>query len=429
LQHIGEFLVSFLEAQMPKLTKVVVDAVVPRERQFTLWCSELKGFGVFVQPSGTRTYFVDYRNAQNARRRMTIGRHGTVTTEQARKLAMVALGDIVRGDDPAAERALRRRSMTMRELCEKYLAAAEKGLILGKGGRPKKDSTLYTDRGRITRHIAPLLGAKRVIELTRADVHRFLRDVASGKTATVEKTRMLRGKSIVRGGNGTASRTTGLLGGILSYAVSEGIIDVNPVDGIKKPADKRRQRRLIPAEYAQLGRALLVCEEAGETRQVIDGIWLLALSGCRLGEIINLKWGEIDRDGGALRLADSKEGASIRPVGRAFLEYVATIEQSEHCETVLKPARRAKVYGGLPNGWRRVAKRAGFSDVTPHTLRHSLASVAADLGYAESTIAAILGHAAGSVTSRYVHHLDDVLIAAADRVAKTISDMMIGIKS
>ena len=74
---------------MPKLTKVVVDAAVPRERQFTLWCSELKGFGVFVQPSGTRTYFVDYRNAQNARRRMTIGRHGTVTTEQARKLAMV----------------------------------------------------------------------------------------------------------------------------------------------------------------------------------------------------------------------------------------------------------------------------------------------------------------------------------------------------
>ena len=168
------------------------------------------------------------------------------------------------------------------------------------------------------RHIVPLLGAKRVIELTKADVNRFLRDVASGKTATVEKTKKLRGKSIVRGGSGTASRTTGLLGGILSYAVSEGVIDVNPVDGIKKPADKRRQRRLTPAEYAQLGRALIACAEAGETRQVIDGIWLLALSGCRLGEIINLKWCEIDRDGGALRLADTKEGASIRPVGRAF---------------------------------------------------------------------------------------------------------------
>jgi integrase len=411
---------------MPKLTKVVVDAAVPRERQYTLWCSELKGFGVFVQPSGTRTYFVDYRNAQNARRRMTIGRHGTITTEQARKLAMAALGDIVRGDDPAAERALRRRSMTIRELCENYLAVAEKGLILGKGNLPKKASTLYTDRGRILRHIVPLLGAKRVIELTKADVNRFLRDVASGKTATVEKTRTLRGKSVVRGGSGTASRTTGLLGGIMSYAVSEGIIDANPVDGIKKPADKRRQRRLAPAEYAQLGRALIACSEADETPQATDGIWLLALSGCRLGEIINLKWREIDREGGALRLVDSKEGASIRPVGQAFLAYVGKIDQSEHCETVLKPVRTAKVFGGLPSGWRRVAKRAGFSDVTPHTLRHSFASVAADLGYAEPTIAAMLGHAAGSVTSRYVHHLDGVLIAAADKVAKTVLEMMVG---
>lgn len=126
---------------------------------------------------------------------------------------------------------------------------------------------------------------------------------------------------------------------------------------------------------------------------------MLALSGCRLGEIINLKWREVDRNGGALRLIDSKEGASVRPAGGAFLEYVAKIKESEDCAMVLKPMRAARAFGGLPNGWRRVAKRAGFSDVTPHTLRHSFASVAADLGYAEPTIAAMLGHAAGSVTS------------------------------
>lgn len=108
------------------------------------------------------------------------------------------------------------------------------------------------------------------------------------------------------------------------------------------------------------------------------------------------------------------------------MEYAAKIDRSEPCETVLKPARTAKVFGGLPNGWRRVARLAGFSDVTPHTLRHSFASVAADLGYAEPTIAAMLGHAAGSVTSRYVHHLDDVLIAAADNVANTVAQMILG---
>nr|WP_246252829.1 hypothetical protein [Mesorhizobium camelthorni] len=58
-------------------------------------------------------------------------------------------------------------------------------------------------------------------------------------------------------------------------------------------------------------------------------------------------------------------------------------------------------------------------------MRHSFASVAADLGYTEPTIAAMLGHAAGSITSRYIHHLDSVLVSAADNVAATIHAMMV----
>lgn len=421
---LGEFLVSFREGVIPKLTKSVVDAAKPDESQFTLWCSELKGFGVFIHPTGRRTYFVDYRNAQKVRRRMTIGWHGVITTEQARRLALAALGEVARGDDPADERLTRRRSMTVRELCEKYLTAADKGLILGKGNRPKKPSTRYTDRGRIQRHIVPLLGSKLVIDLTTPDINRFLREVAEGKTAKTEKTRKLRGKSVVRGGSGTASRTTGLLGGILSYAVSEGIIEANAARGVKRPADNRRLRRLTPEEYQRLGVALLDAKVGGEIDQVIDGSWLLVLSGCRLGEVVNLKWSEVDARGGCLRLSDSKEGATARPVGQAVLDYITTIKRSGNCFTVLSPARSGKVFGALAKGWKRVAKSAGLEDVTPHTLRHSFASVAGDLGYSEPTIAALLGHAAGSVTGRYVHHLDSVLIAAADRVAAEIARMM-----
>ncbi|WFU90720.1 hypothetical protein QA644_32885 (plasmid) [Rhizobium sp. CC1099] len=100
-------------------------------------------------------------------KRMTIGRHGPLTVEQARKLAMAELGGVVTGRDPADDRATRRRSVTVRELCEDYLAMAEKGLVLGKGNRPKKTSTLYTDRGRINRHIVPLLGSTRVVSGSR----------------------------------------------------------------------------------------------------------------------------------------------------------------------------------------------------------------------------------------------------------------------
>ncbi|NGO50033.1 Arm DNA-binding domain-containing protein [Allomesorhizobium camelthorni] len=115
---------------MPKLTKTVIDNATPREKQFTIWCSELKGFGIFVQPSGTRTYFVDYRSPNGMRRRMTIGRHGPITVEQARKLAMAELGSVVKGRDPAGDRTARRRSLTVRELCEDYLTMTEKGLVL-----------------------------------------------------------------------------------------------------------------------------------------------------------------------------------------------------------------------------------------------------------------------------------------------------------
>jgi integrase len=115
----------------------------------------------------------------------------------------------------------------------------------------------------------------------------------------------------------------------------------------------------------------------------------------------------------------------VRPVGRAVLDYITTIKRSANCSMVLSPARSGKVFGALAKGWKRVAKSAGLEDVTPHTLRHhSFASVAGDLGYTEPTIAALLGHAAGSVTSRYVHYLDSVLIAAADRAAAEIVRMM-----
>lgn len=410
---------------MPRLTKSVVDAAKPKASQYTVWCSDLKGFGVFIMPSGTRTYFVDYRNTHNRRRRMTIGRHGTITAEEARKLAIVTLGKVTTGEDPAEDRAVqRRKTMTVKELCDAYLEAADKGLIMGKSNRPKKESTLSTDRGHITNHIIPLLGSKRVSDLTKPDINRFVREVVAGRTVRTARTQKPRGKSIVKGGPGAASRSAGLLGGILAFAVSEGIIDVSPSIGVKRPADKIRTRRLSPSEYRSLGKALEEAKAEGELHQLIDCIWLLALSGCRSGEITNLKWDEVQSNEGCLRLLDSKEGSSVRPAGRALLDHIKAIEREEDWPYVLTPARTGQIFGGLPGGWMRIKKRAGFTDVSPHTLRHSFASTAGDLGYSELTIAAMLGHSAATVTSRYIHHLDAVLIAAADKVAARIYQMM-----
>lgn len=411
---------------MPKLTKKTVDAAALRDKPYFLWCSELPGFGVRVFPSGKRVYYADYRNKNGARKRMSIGHHGKLTTEEARRLAIATLGDVIRGEDPAEERATRRSSLTVRELCANYIAAAERGRIAGKGGRAKRASTIYIDRGRVARHIVPLLGTRLVRDLTPADINRFVRDVADGKTAAVEKTGSLRGKAIVTGGPGTAARAMGLLGSILTFAVSEGVIEISPARGIKRAPDRRRERRLTPEEYRRLANALAAAETDCETWQGVTGAWLLALTGCRLGEIVGLKWAEVDDAGGCFRLSETKEGASVRPIGRPAFDALAKIERREGCPFVLPAARGDGAFGGTRGFWRRLVKRAELPDVTPHTLRHSFASVAGDLGYTENTIAAMLGHAAGSVTSRYVHHLDAVLITAADKVARTVHGYMTG---
>lgn len=412
---------------MSKLTKRVVDDAALKPSAYFIWCGDLPGFGVRIHPTGKRTYYVDYRNRNGARKRMTIGLHGKVTTEEARKIALQTLGGVVKGEDPAEERATRRNSLTVKDLCAQYLDAAEKGLIMGKRGLAKKASTLEIDKGRINRHIVPLLGRKLVKDLTPADVAKFIRDVTTGKTATVEKTDKLRGKAVVEGGRGTAARTAGLFGGILSFALSEGVIASNPARGVKRPSDKKRTRRLTPDEYRSLGRAIAEAEESGEIWQNTTGIRLIALTGCRLQEIVGLEWSEVDAAGSCFRLADSKEGASTRPVGCVAFVILDGVDRVKGARYVIPAARRGKgPFGGLNGAIERMTKRAGLEDVTAHTLRHSFASVAGDLGYSEPTIAAMLGHSSGSVTRRYVHHLDSVLIAAADKVARTIHGYMTG---
>ena len=411
---------------MAKLTKRAVDAADVRAKDYFIWDDELPGFGLRVFASGKRSYLIQYR-ALGRTRRYTIGLHGIWTPETARQEAKVQLGRVAKGDNPSEERQLDHQAITVKELCGLYIADLNAGLILGKGGRPKKPTTVVVDKGRIERHIIPLVGARRVKDLTKTDINKVLKDIMAGKTRVSVKTKKLRGRAIVRGGAGTATRTVGLLGGILTYAIDAGIIDRNPAHGLKKPKDNVRNRRLTEAEYHLLGEILRTAAQTEKYAMTVDIIRQIAMTGCRRTEMIQLMRTEVDAAGSCLRLIDSKEGASIRPIGLPVIEYL-----EERCEgltgTYVFPGQEEdNAFGSFPNHWEQIFKDTALSDMTPHVLRHSFASIANDLGFTEVTIAALVGHSRGTVTSKYIHALDTALIMAADTISGYIQGLLDGV--
>lgn len=401
---------------MASLTKNKIDGLKPKDAYYRVWDSSLTGFGVKVMPTGSKIYIVKYRIG-GMLRWYTIGKHGSPwTPESAKKEAKRVLGLAVGGTDPQTSKQQERKASTVAELCDDYLKH---------GCATKKASTIATDKGRIERHIKPLIGNKKVKDLNSNDIRRFMRDIANGKTAKEVKTGK-HGLARVTGGEGTATRTVGLLGGILSYAMAEGIRSDNPVKGVKRYVDKKCERYLSPVELSKLGDALVQAEKNGETPTALNAIRLLLLTGCRKTEIMSLTWSEIDFDFGCLRLKDSKTGQKIVPLGKPALMLLDTMTPTKGNEYVFPSVKAEGYFKGTPKVWLRVRKLAGLEDVRLHDLRHSFASVGAGAGLGLQVVGKLLGHADPKTTARYAHIADDPARAAADRISGAIAGSLKG---
>lgn len=426
--------------RVERIGKRSVEAAKAEAAIYRIWDADLKGFGLRVSPAGLKTYFVWYRAGEGraaARREYTIARHGEMTPEEARSEAGKVLGRVRLGEDPQAKRHRARDEMNVSALCDLYLA---------EGVATKKPATLVSDRSRIRSHIKPLLGKRPASAVTTAEVTKFMRDVAAGKTAAPLKpsrkalrAKGLKGKALAavetrkradpaaRGGKGTASRTLGLLGAIFAFAVREEIRADNPVRGVAKFKDKQSQRFLAADELARLTTALKSAEDAGANMHGLNVIRLLTLTGARKGEIEGLRWSEVVFERACLRLADSKTGARTVPLGAAALVCLQALPRSK-VSTFVFPAETdpKRHYVGTPKIWEQVRAAAGLAGVRLHDLRHTYASFGAAGGLSLPLIAAILGHKDVKTTQQYAHLADSPVKAAADRTAAAIDGAMKG---
>lgn len=383
---------------MPKLTRRTVEAASfeAKGHQRFVWDSDLKGFGLRISRGGRKSYVFQYRNAQRRTRRLTLGSASRMTPDEARREALQAAAAADRGEDPAEAKLAARRGPTFAAFAERYLE---------EHARPKKKpSSVKLDERLLRRCLLPALGKLPLATITVTDARRMHH---AHRATPVQ-----------------ANRALLLLSKVMNLAESWGLRSPgsNPCKGVERYPEKPRQRFLSGAELARLGQTLQEVEEEESAHPSgILALRLLLLTGARVGEILSLRWQDIDFERRCLHLADSKTGEKIIPLGTPAVELLAAAPRIAGNPYVCPGDREGQPLVGLTRIWYRIRERARLTDVRIHDLRHSFASVGAGGGLSLPILGALLGHSQPQTTQRYAHLAADPLLQAADRIASEIA--------
>ena len=380
---------------MPKINKRFVNALYCEERDKVFWDDELKGFGLRIRSSG-RKYYVVQTRYNGRQRKYTIGPHGPITAEAARAKALEVLANLKAGLDPIEDGMRLRRCMTMKEMGEKFLEEYVPVHC--------KPSTQKEYRRNVEFFINPAIGKKKVVEIVRRDVAELHMEYAHIPYQ--------------------ANRTLGVLSKMFNLAEIWGIRPdhSNPCLHVKKYKEVKRERFLSLEEYKRLGDALREAESNGsETTSAVNAVWLLMMTGCRLGEIQTLKWEHVALDSGELRLPDSKSGAKIVHVGSVVIERLRKITKLENNPYVITGKKTKSYLTDLQHPWKRIRAAAKLHGVRLHDLRHSYASGGLAVGEGLPMIGKLLGHTQVQTTARYAHLASDPVKSAAEKISERIA--------
>ena len=381
-----------------KLTKRIVEGIIPSEKETFVWDTEVPGFGLRVWPSGKRVFVYQYRNAYGQTRRPALGKFGAVTVEQARQKARTWSAEVHSQGDPSHERKQTRKAPTLTDLAERYVS--EHARV------KKKPSSVRSDEALLRLHILPALGFKKAIALDRADVAKLHHSMR--KTP------------------GAANRVIALLSKMMNLAEKWSLRPdgSNPCRHIEKYPERRMERFLSEDELARLGEALREAEHTQTALpSAIAAIRLLLFTGMRLTEVLTLRWENVDFYRQCIHLPESKTGAKVVYLNAPALKVLSDLEGNSS-DWVISGAKHGQHLINLRKPWHRIRRKAGLDGVRIHDLRHSFASMAVAGGLSLPVIGALLGHSQPATTARYAHLADDPLKQAANLTGSRIASAM-----
>ena len=372
-----------ISRRMVKALKVENDTV--------FWDSELSGFGVRVYASGQKYYVVQTRARGRAAKRVTVGCHGVIAAEEARRRAALIIARIKAGEEPVPEPMAAKLAAgpTVGELAQRYLEEHVEVRC--------KAKTAQSYRQVVGKHIVPAL--------------------AVDHAAVTALHHSLRATPVM------ANRVVDELSRIYNAAEDKGLIPEasNPCRLVVKNRERARERFMTDEELRRLGRVLDEAETCkGVSAHALAAIRLLLLTGCRKGEILNLRWSEVDLEALELRMPDTKTGPRTIALTPEAAGVLAGIARADDNPFVIPGKIKGKAMRNLNDPWKVVCGRAQLKDLRIHDCRHSYASRALALGESLPMIGRLLGHTQVETTARYAHLAKVSVRESAVRVSDSI---------
>ena len=371
------------------LTDAGIARLRPREREYTVWDSRVPDLGVRVRPSGARTY-VMLRETNGRATRVSLGPVSIKSVVEVRREchALKAKPEPGNAEKPA------RAAPLFRDFVEGEWKAAN--------FERYKPETQRGVRYALAGKILPAFGSKPVDRITPGQVRRWF-------------------DGLSRTAPGNANHALGVFRQIMNFAIDCGCIDSNPTRGVQKNRRPKLTRFLSREEIARL-HAILDRQTGKTNRQQADIIRLLLLTGCRRGEIVQLRWSEVRGD--TLLLDDSKTGPRRVPLNTQALSILERQPRAGSPFVFPSPFDPARPRSLDLRLWYRVRREAGIEDARLHDLRHTYASQAVMNGVPMPVVSRLLGHSNVSMTLRYAHLGDREIEAAAERVGRCLGDLM-----